>query len=51
MTCIKVVTEEDPIDVDDGSQNSATVLNGGWLAVKIAALVVIATELLVVSVA
>ncbi|KAJ5316530.1 hypothetical protein N7508_001038 [Penicillium antarcticum] len=39
MTCLKVVTTEDPSDDDDSSDNSAVALNKGWLAVTIPAFV------------
>jgi hypothetical protein len=39
ITCLKVVTEEDPSDDEDSSESSATALRGGWLTVTIAVLV------------
>jgi hypothetical protein len=45
ITCLKVVTEEDPSDDDDSSESSAVALRGGWLTVTIAVLVGIVIEL------
>lgn len=45
MTCLKVVTDEDPSEDEDGSEGSAATLRGSWFAATVAVLVGIFTLL------